>query len=111
MKGVPRRLEIYSDRTGKEPFTDWLESLKSERLRYRIVARLDRVELGNLGDHKLLGDGLFELRFHFGPGYRVYCGEVDDRIVLLLAGGDKGSQSRDIARARRYWADYREGRS
>ena len=110
MIGEPKTVEIYQDRNGVEPFTVWLESLKNSRTRYRIVTRLDRVELGNLGDHKMLGDGIFELRFHFGPGYRVYCGEVDDRIVLLLVGGDKGSQSRDITRARRHWNDYQEGR-
>ena len=107
MRGRQRTLEIYRTESGVEPFTVWLESLKDSRTRYRIVARLDRVELGNLGDHKTLGDGLFELRFHMGPGYRVYCGEVDDRIVLLLQGGDKGSQSRDISRARGSWDDYR----
>ena len=109
MRGGPKTLEIYQDRNGSEPFTAWLESLKDQRTRYRVVTRLDRVELGNLGDHKMLGAGMFELRMHFGPGYRVYCGEVDDRIVLLLAGGDKRSQSRDITKARRFWDDYKEG--
>ena len=70
---------------------------------------LDRVELGNLGDHRTLAAGLFELRLDFGPGYRVYCGEVDDRIVLLLCGGDKATQRRDVRRARQYWDDYLEG--
>jgi len=109
MRGGLKTLEIYQDRNGNEPFTVWLESLKNPRTRYRIMTRLDRVELGNLGDHKMLGGGIFELRFHFGPGFRVYCGEVDDRIVLLLAGGDKGTQSRDIAKARQHWGDYQEG--
>ena len=108
MKRGQKTLEIYQNQDGVEPFTVWLESLKDTRTRYRIAARLDRVELGNFGDHKMLKDEIFELRFQFGPGYRVYCGEVDDRIVLLLAGGDKGTQSRDIAKARRYWDDYRE---
>jgi putative addiction module killer protein len=111
MRGGPKTLEIYRDQDGKEPFTAWLESLKDQRTRYRVVTRLDRVELGNLGDHKMLGTGMFELRMHFGPGYRVYCGEVDDRIVLLLVGGDQRSQSRDIAKARQFWDDYKEGQS
>ena len=110
MRGGPKTLEIYRDRNDLEPFTVWLESLKNPGTRYRIVTRLDRVELGKLGDHKMLGGGIFELRFHFGPGYRVYCGKVNDRIVLLLVGGVKGAQSRDIARARRYWDDYQEGK-
>lgn len=109
MKDGSKTLEIYCHRSGVEPFSVWLESLKDARTRYRIVTRLDRVELGNLGDHKALGGGMFELRLHFGPGYRVYCGEVDDQLVLLLAGGDKGTQSRDIAKARQNWDDYKEG--
>ena len=109
MRDGPKILEIYQDGNGVEPFSVWLESLKNPRTRYRVVTRLDRVELGNLGDYRMLGTGMFELRFHFGPGYRVYCGEVDNRIVLLLVGGDKGSQSRDIAQARHYWDDYKEG--
>jgi len=110
MKVAPKTLEIYRDQTGGEPFTDWLESLKDSRTRYRIVVRLDRVELGNLGDHRILAAGLFELRFDFGPGYRVYCGEVDDRIVLLLCGGDKATQNRDVRKAKQYWDNYLEGR-
>jgi putative addiction module killer protein len=109
MRDGPKSLVIYEDRHGNEPFTVWLESLKNPKTRYRIVTRLDRVELGNLGDHSKLSGGMVELRLHFGPGYRVYCGEVDDRVVLLLVGGDKGSQSRDIACARRHWGDYKEG--
>jgi putative addiction module killer protein len=110
MKAAPKTLEIYRNESGVEPFTEWLESLNDSRARYRIVVRLDRVELGNLGDHRVLDAGLFELRFDFGPGYRVYCGEVDDRIVLLLCGGDKGTQRRDIHKARDYWKDYLERR-
>jgi putative addiction module killer protein len=66
--------------------------------------------LGNLGDHRVLDAGLFELRLDFGPGYRVYCGEVGDRIVLLLCGGDKATQQKDIRKARQCWNDYLERR-
>lgn len=105
--GPSRVLAFYQTGDGVEPFTVWLESLKDPRMQNRVVARLDRVETGNLGDHRLLGDGLFELRLHFGPGYRVYCGDLGRSLILLLVGGHKGTQRRDIGRARRYWREYR----
>ena len=72
----------------------------------RIRARIDRIEEGNLGQYKALGMGLFELKFNFGPGYRVYFAVDGDVVILLLSGGDKGSQRRDIENARKYWTDY-----
>ena len=72
-----------------------------------IEKRLTRVQLGNLGDHKALGDGISELRIDFGPGYRVYFGQDAGALVILLCGGDKSSQDADIRQARAYWADYR----
>ena len=104
----PRELQIYSDPNGREPFTEWLKSLRDRTIRKRIQARIDRIEAGNLGDHKSVGDGIFELRFQFGPGYRIYFGEVDNIIILLLCGGDKSSQNRDIERAKVYWQEYKE---
>ena len=74
----------------------------------RIQARLDLVELGSLGDYGSVGDSVFELRLHFGPGYRIYFGQVDNTVILLLSGGDKSSQRRDIARAKTYWSQYKE---
>lgn len=72
-----------------------------------IDGRLDRVAQGNFGDCRPVGKGVWELRVHCGPGYRIYYGEDGPDVVLLLCGGDKRGQRRDIARARRYWADYR----
>ncbi len=65
------------------------------------------VRLGNFGDSKRVGDGIFELRIHTGAGYRIYYGREGDRVVILLCGGDKGTQKRDIQRAEEYWRDYR----
>ena len=62
--------------------------------------------LGNLGDVKPVGEGVMELRIHYGPGYRVYFSQAGSRIVLLLCGGDKKTQDRDILRAKQYWADF-----
>lgn len=81
-------------------YAAWFRSLRDRTARGLIVRRLERLELGNFGDTKSLGDGVHELRLKFGPGYRVYFSHRTGRIVLLLCGGDKGSQSRDIARAK-----------
>jgi len=103
---TPWSLRIYATVDGRRPFAEWLGSLKDQRGRRAIKSRLDRVELGNFGDCRSLGGGLNELRVHFGPGYRVYYGQEGQRIVLLLCGGDKTTQDKDIAKARAYWQDY-----
>lgn len=105
-KLIKKELAIYVTQNGKQPFIEWLESLKDKTLRYRIKERLDRVSLGNFGDCKSLKNGLMELRFTFGSGYRIYYGEDGDSIVLLLCGGDKSTQSKDIKKAQQYWQDY-----
>ena len=74
----------------------------------RIQARVLRFENGNLGDHKAVGGGVWEARLDFGPGYRLYFGKEGASVILLLAGGDKGSQSNDISAAKRYWNDFRK---
>ena len=74
--------------------------------RHRVQERLDRVALGNLGDHKVVGDGVSELRLQFGAGYRIYYGEDGDKVIFLLCGGDKSSQKKDIKQAIGYWQDY-----
>ncbi len=76
--------------------------------RARIQARVLRFEEGNLGDHKSVGDGVCEARMTFGPGYRIYFGREGAAVVILLVGGDKGTQAKDIRKARAYWADYTE---
>ena len=104
----PRELEIYHTPNGQEPYTQWFESIRDLKTRTRIQDRLDRIESGNLGDYKSVGEGVFELRFRSGPGYRIYFGQVGNTIVLLLCGGDKSSQGRDIERAKAYWQEYKE---
>ena len=99
---------IFRTQRGKEPFTDWLESLRDTKGRQRIIKRLFRVEQGNFGDFKGVGDGIFELRFSFGPGYRVYFGRDGNTVIVLLAGGDKSSQEKDIQVAKIYWQEYLE---
>lgn len=99
---------IYRKSSDREPFTDWLNSLRDPKTRRRILTRLLRVAQGSYGDYKSVGGGVFELRFFFGPGYRVYFGEDGDKLVILLTGGDKGSQSRDIKQAQEFWKEYLE---
>jgi putative addiction module killer protein len=84
-----------------EAFRTWLFALRDRAARDRIAMRIRRAELGNLGDHKPVGQGIYEMRVDYGPGYRIYFERRDGMIVVLLCGGDKGSQTRDIARATR----------
>lgn len=101
-----KQVIFYQDDRGYEPFTEWLNNLRDVRGRRRILQRLARLERGNYGDYKALKDGVYELRMTFGPGYRVYFGEDGDTIVVLLCGGDKSSQTRDIEQAKFYWQEY-----
>jgi putative addiction module killer protein len=103
----PKIVIFYRDSTGNEPFTDWLNGLRDSVARRRILTRLRRMEQGNYGDFKPVGAGVNELRFFFGAGYRVYFGEDGDTLVVLLCGGDKSSQQRDIAQAQAYWQEYK----
>ena len=104
----PREIQAYRTQNGREPFTEWLRSLRDQRTRDRIRKRLERLGDGNFGDCRSVGDGVFELRVHFGAGYRVYFSEMDRTIVLLLCEGDKSSQAEDIQRAKTYWLKHKE---
>lgn len=103
-----RELQFHRTQNGREPFTEWFESIRDQKTRIRIRGRLDRLETGNFGDCQSVGNGVFELRLHFRQGYRIYFGEVANTIVLLLCGGAKSSQTRDIERAKTYWQEYKE---
>ena len=104
----PRDLQFYRTPNGREPFSEWYATIQDRSVRNRIQKRIDHLEDGNFGDCRSVGAGVFEMRFHFGPGYRIYFGEVGNTVVLLLCGGDKSSQTRDIARAKAYWLQYKE---
>lgn len=81
-------------------FSRWLKSLRDKTGQQRIFARLDAAEEGNFGDCQPVGGGVFEMRIHYGPGYRVYITRRDEVVYLLLVGGDKSTQLRDINQAR-----------
>jgi putative addiction module killer protein len=94
------KLEIYQDQLGRQPFVEWLYALKDLKTKARIESRVRRLSLSNWGDYRLVGEGVIELRLDFGPGYRVYCSRTGRTVVLLLLGGDKRTQRRDIETAK-----------
>lgn len=101
-------IEVWQYRAadGREPFAEWLDGLRDRQARARIVARVDRMQAGFRGDWKPVWRGVFEVRVDHGPGYRVCCGQDGNALVLLLCGGDKRTQQRDIEAAHGYWQDY-----
>ena len=90
----------------KDVYLDWLRKQRDMTARMAIERRVNRVELGNFGDHKFCRDGVWELRIDVGVGYRVYYAVADKEVVLLLCGGDKRTQEVDINRACEYWQDW-----
>ena len=107
---TPKNLLTYVTTEDRCPFDEWLDGLKDNRAIAQIQKRLIRVGLGNLGDYKSIGGGVLELRIHFGPGFRVYFGQQGNELVILLCGGDKSSQDKDIKLAQDYWTDYEKRR-
>jgi len=108
MNETAYRLEYYLDDSGKAPFLLWLYSLKDKMAVYRIRARLDRVVLGNFGTVEPVGDGVRELKINHGPGYRIYYAISGKTVVLLLVGGDKSTQQKDIDTAKVCWKRQKE---
>jgi putative addiction module killer protein len=98
---------MYALASGKAPFEEWKDGLKDKTAQQKIDARIARVRAGNFGDHRTVGQGVFELRINYVPGYRVYCGIDGLALVILLCGGDKSTQKADIKTAHGYWSDYR----
>lgn len=111
MEVRPRELRVYETLSGTAPFDDWLDGLRDAKSRARIQVRVDRIEKGNLGDCEPVGEGVSELRIDFGPGYRVYFAEEGLKVILLLIGGDKSTQAKDIKTAKRYLQQYRKSGS
>jgi putative addiction module killer protein len=91
-----------------EEFSQWLAALRDSRAKAKILVRIDRLSHGNPGDVAPVGEGVSELRINYGPGYRIYYVQRGRRYILLLAGGNKSTQDRDIARAKRLSAQHQE---
>ena len=100
-------IKIYQNQSGNEPFIEWLSAIRDRVTAARIRSRLRRIEeTENLGDYRSVGGGVFEFRLQFGTGYRIYFGKIGEDAILLLRGGDKSSQGRDIERARTDWREH-----
>jgi putative addiction module killer protein len=97
----------YQTRDGRLPLSEWLDQLRDGVARARITARLDRLTAGLRGDWRAVGNGVSELRVDYGPGYRVYFAQQGATVVILLCGGDKRAQAKDIEQAHAYWKDYK----
>ncbi len=106
MEVQPKEIRRYITKNGKIPFAEWFNLLKDRKAKLKITERLRRASLGNLGDSKFVGKGVFELRVDYGAGYRIYFAQEEDKIILLLCGGDKSTQKKDILKAKEYWNDY-----
>lgn len=101
-------LKVYGTRNGEEPLTRWLGELKDQKARIAIRMRLDRMLLGNFGYCEPVGEGVSEMKIDLGPGYRIYYGMIGRTIVLLLCGGDKKTQNKDIRRALEFFRDHKQ---
>lgn len=97
---------VYQTAEGIAPLEGWLEKLRDRQAKIHVLRRIQRITVGNFGDHKGIGDGLAELRIDHGPGYRVYYTQDGNKIILLLCAGDKRTQTVDIERAKEYKIDY-----
>ena len=107
---MTKRMSIRFYRTGqgKEPAREWLDSLRDAVGQVRIWSRIRMAETGNFGDCKRIGEGVSELRIRYGPGYRVYFGlDAKGDLIVLLMGGKKSSQNRDMEKAKLFWKNYK----
>ena len=108
---TPKEVVAFRAKDGQVPFEEWLDELNDMRAVARVLARLARVRQGNLGDSKSVGEGVSELRVDYGPGCRVYFGLKGQTLVVLLCGGDKRTQDRDIRLAKQYWQEFKASES
>ena len=100
-------VELFAEEDGSTPFARWFDRLPAN-VADRVDTALQRMRLGNLGDHKAVGQGVSERRIDFGPGYRLYFGRDGKHLIVLLAGGSKKTQSRDIKAAQELWKEYKK---
>ncbi|MGL4513376.1 MAG: type II toxin-antitoxin system RelE/ParE family toxin [Lacipirellulaceae bacterium] len=103
-------VEEYVAEDGSAPFGEWITALKDAKARFKLAARIDRAAFGNFGDWKAIAgaSGLFEMREHYGPGYRIYYAIDQGKVIVLLAGSTKSDQQKVIATAKARLADHRQ---
>jgi putative addiction module killer protein len=107
-EAVPRRVQTYVTRDGKDVFQGWLDGLADRRAKVLVDKTVAKIRLGNLGHHKSVGEGVQEILLDYGPGYRIYFGEHGTARVILLLGSTKRRQAEAITLAKRYWTDWKE---
>lgn len=107
MEIVPRKIRIYMTQSGYKPYEEWIDACQDKKTRGIIRRRISRLSQGNFGDCERLNTYLYELKIDYGPGYRVYFGVEDLTIVVLLCGGTKKTQKKDIGNAKKYWNELR----
>jgi putative addiction module killer protein len=110
VEAFPYTIAYYLTADGRKPFKEWLDTLKDITARQKIRIRLDRVRLGSLGRNRSVGEGVYELKVDYGPGYGVCYGLEKRTVILLLLGGDKSSQKKDIALSKACWKDHKRRR-
>ncbi len=101
-----RYIVIVSIIKKTKEFDQWLKKLRDVKAKVHVIKRIARIEFDNFGDHKSIGDSVSEIRIDYGPGYRIYYTKIKSVIVLLLIGGDKSTQSRDIEKAKKLMKEY-----
>ena len=108
MKIKQRRVDYYTTPSGKQPARDWLQSIKDKLTQAILYKRIRQAGLGQMGNTRSVGEGVHELKINYGPGFRIYYGIHQDELILILMGGDKGSQKMDIKKAQAYWLVWKE---
>jgi putative addiction module killer protein len=104
----PYQIRHFLTSSGRDPFAEWRGLIRDSKARIAVDRRINRLELGNFGDHRHCREGVWELRIDVGPGYRVYYAMAGRVVVLLLCGGSKRTQEMDIAKACQYWSEWRQ---
>jgi putative addiction module killer protein len=107
-EAIPRKVETYVTRDEKDVFQGWLNGLADQRARVLIDKAVAKVRLGNLGQHKSVGEGVQEIVLDYSPGYRIYFGEHGATLVIMFCGSAKKKQEEAIKQAKRYWKDWKE---
>ena len=108
MELVKKTVLVYRTPNGYHPFIIWKENEIDLLTQARIEKRIDLLKLGHFGKNRYLGDGVWELKIDLGPGYRIYYGEISKILILLLLGGSKKTQQKDIVKAKYFWREYNE---
>ena len=107
-EAVPRKVETYVTRDGKDVFQEWLDGLADRRAKVLVDKTIAKIRLGNLGQHKSVGEGVQEIVLDYGPGYRIYFVEHGTTLIILLLGSTKKKQDEAIKLAKRYYTDWKE---